>query len=334
MRCNSNRPEDDVRGVVCGGSYRGLLSPGCAGAPICTLRSLYKRYALRLIDSKVNCLHEFFPETALEDACRLDTYFKTHKKPTGPLHGLPISLKDQFNIKNISTTMGYISHIDQPPTTESDLVLILRSLGAVLYCKTSVPTGLMSGETANNIIRYTWNPRNRHLSSGGSSGGEGALLALKGSPLGFGTDIGGSIRVPAAFNGIYGLRTSVGRVPYEGADNSMDGQSTVPSVVGPMAGSIGALRLAMKTVLGMEPWVYDPGSLPIPWRESVEEKVRGLLSGCGSGEGRGKMAFGIFEDDGIMRPHPPVLRAVRLVREVLTKLGHEVAPPWHYMNVA
>lgn len=218
--------------------------------------------------------------------------------------------------------MGYISHIDQPPTTESELVLLLRSLGAVLYCKTSVPTGLMSGETANNIIGYTWNPRNRHLSSGGSSGGEGALLALKGSPLGFGTDIGGSIRVPAAFNGIYGLRTSVGRIPYEGAENSMDGQNTVPSVVGPMAGSVGAVRLAMKSVLGMEPWVYDPGSLPIPWRGEVEERIKGLL--CG--EAKGKMAFGMFEDDGIIKPHPPILRAVRLVREVLVTLGHEVIP--------
>ena len=218
--------------------------------------------------------------------------------------------------------MGYISHIDQTPTTESELVLLLRSLGAVLYCKTSVPTGLMSGETANNIIGYTWNPRNRHLSSGGSSGGEGALLALKGSPLGFGTDIGGSIRVPAAFNKIYGLRTSVGRIPYEGAKNSMDGQNTVPSVVGPMAGSVGALRLAMQCVLAMEPWATDPGSLPIPWRGEVEERVRGLL--CGGGEGKGKMAFGMFEDDGIMRPHPPVLRAVRLVKEALVKLGHEV----------
>lgn len=128
------------------------------------------------------------------------------------------------------------------------------------------------------------------------------MLALKGSPLGFGTDIGGSIRVPAAFNGIYGLRTSVGRIPYEGAKNSMDGQNTVPSVVGPMAGSVGALRLALRCVLGMEPWVYDPGSLPIPWREDVEERIRGLL--CGSG--KGKMAFGVFADDGIMRPHPPV----------------------------
>lgn len=70
----------------------------------------------------------------------------------------------------------------------------LRNLGAILYCKTSVPHTLMHGETVNNIIGYTWNPANRNLSCGGSSGGEGALISLKGSPIGFGTDIGGSIR--------------------------------------------------------------------------------------------------------------------------------------------
>lgn len=86
---------------------------------------------------------------------------------------------------------------------ESEMVQELRDLGAVLYCKTSVPHTLMSGETVNNIIGYTWNPKNRNLSSGGSSGGEGALIGAGGSPVGFGTDIGGSIRIPAAFNGLY-----------------------------------------------------------------------------------------------------------------------------------
>ena len=77
---------------------------------------------------------------------------------------------------------------------ESEMTRELRNLGALLYCKTSAPHTLMSGETVNNVIGYTWNPKNRYLSSGGSSGGEGALIGLKGSPLGFGTDIAGSIR--------------------------------------------------------------------------------------------------------------------------------------------
>ena len=96
--------------------------------------------------------------------------------------------------------MGYVGWIDtfqgkkddkRKKTYESELVRELRALGAVLYCKSSVPHTLMTGETVNNIIDYTWNPKNRNLCSGGSSGGEGALISLRGSPAGFGTDIGG-----------------------------------------------------------------------------------------------------------------------------------------------
>ena len=96
--------------------------------------------------------------------------------------------------------MGYVGWIgtfegkkDDPRigTYESEMVRELRALGAILYCKTSVPHTLMMGETANNIIGYTYNPKNRNLTSGGSSGGEGALSAFGGSPVGFGSDIGG-----------------------------------------------------------------------------------------------------------------------------------------------
>ena len=102
-------------------------------------------------------------------------------------------------MKNVETSMGYIGWIgtfegkvDDPRkgTYESEMVRELRNLGAILYCKTSVPHTLMAGETVNHIIGYTLNPKNRNLSAGGSSGGEGALIGIKGSPLGFGTDIG------------------------------------------------------------------------------------------------------------------------------------------------
>lgn len=126
----------------------------------------------------------------------------------------------------IGTFMGK-KGTGQERVFESEMVKELRALGAILYCKTAVPHTLMAGETVNNIIGYTTNPKNRNLSCGGSSGGEGALIALRGSPAGFGTDIGGSIRIPAAFNGLYGLRPSAGRLPYEGVANSMDGQNSV-----------------------------------------------------------------------------------------------------------
>ncbi|KAL8866321.1 MAG: hypothetical protein Q9198_008940, partial [Flavoplaca austrocitrina] len=187
-----------------------------------------------------------FFDAAIEDAKSLDAYYLKNQKPIGPLHGLPVSLKDQFHVKGVETSMGYVGWIGtfqgkkgtgKEKVFESELVKELRDLGAVLYCKTSVPHSLMTGETVNNIIEYTWNPKNRNLSCGGSSGGEGALIGLRGSPVGFGTDIGGSIRIPAAFNGLYGLRPSAGRLPYYGMANSMDGQNSVLSVVGPLAPS-------------------------------------------------------------------------------------------------
>ena len=173
---------------------------------------------------------EIFFDAAIEDARRLDKYYAQHNAPVGPLHGLPVSLKDQFHVKGVETSMGYVGWIGtfqgekgtgREKVYESEMVKELRGMGAVLYCKTSVPHTLMAGETVNNITGYTWNPKNRHLSCGGSSGGEGALISLKGSPVGFGTDIGGSIRIPAAFNGLYGLRPSSGRLPYEGEKEAL-----------------------------------------------------------------------------------------------------------------
>lgn len=276
----------------------------------------------------VNCLHEIFFEDALAQAGELDAYYAKHKKPIGPLHGLPVSLKDQFHVKGVETTMGYVGWIGtfegvkgtgKEKVFESEMVQELRSLGATLYCKTSVPNTLMCGETVNNIIGYTWNPANRNLSCGGSSGGEGALIALKGSPVGFGTDIGGSIRIPAAFNGLYGLRPSSGRLPYEGMANSFDGQNTVLSVVGPLATTVGALQLMTKAVLSKQPWLHDPLVAELPWRPEAEQTVLDAFQRAESG-----LSFGFLPHDGHVTPHPPVRRALEKVRAALEGLGHQM----------
>jgi len=196
-------------------------------------------------------------------------------------------------------------------TFESEMVREMRELGAVLYVKTSVPHTLMAGETMNNIIGYTQNAGNRLLSSGGSSGGEGALIGCRGSPVGFGTDIGGSIRIPSAFNGLYGIKPSAGRIPYEGMANSMDGQNSVLSVVGPLATSVGGLRLVMKALLETKPWLHDPLVHEIPWRPEQAELPK-------------KLAFGVIMHDGVVGCHPPVRRAIDLLVEKLKKQGHDV----------
>lgn len=231
--------------------------------------------------------------------------------------------------------MGYVGWIDtheglkdstKKKSYESEMVRELRNLGAVLYVKTSVPHTLMSGETINNIIGYTWNPKNRNLCSGGSSGGEGALIGLRGSPAGFGTDIGGSIRIPAAFNGLYGIRPSAGRMPYEGMANSMDGQNSVLSVVGPLATTARATTLLVKSVLSQEPWLHDPLVVDMPWREDVVRETQALI------QEKGKLAFAVMRDDGVVRPQPPVARAVQMCVDALEKAGHQVIewkPPSH-----
>jgi len=138
----------------------------------------------------VNCLSDIMFEDAFRDARSLDKYLATHGKPIGPLHGLPISLKDQFRVRSTSATIGYVARLELIDEEESFLVSKLRELGAVIYVKTNVPTSLMAIETNNNIVGLTMNPHNRLLSAGGSSGGEAALLALRGSLIGLGSDVG------------------------------------------------------------------------------------------------------------------------------------------------
>ncbi|CRG85245.1 amidase [Talaromyces islandicus] len=267
----------------------------------------------------VNCALEFFPEKALAQARELDAYFEKHKKPIGPLHGLPISLKDQFRIRGLETSMGYISWLNKYETEESESVMItlLRKAGAVFYVKTSVPQTLMASETFNNIIGRTVNPRNKNWSCGGSSGGEGAIVGIRGGIIGVGTDIGGSIRVPSAFNFLYGIRPSHGRMPYAKIANSMEGQETVHSVTGPLAHSAADIRLFLTSVLSQEPWKYDSKVIPLEWRPHEENIIKTKLASGG-------LTLGFYNCDGVVLPHPPILRGMETVVSTLKANGHHI----------
>ncbi|KAH7166470.1 amidase signature domain-containing protein [Dactylonectria macrodidyma] len=267
----------------------------------------------------VNCSLEFFPELALARAKELDGFYARHKKTVGPLHGLPISLKDQFRIKGLETTMGYVAWIGKYETDESVLVTLLHQAGAVFYVKTSVPQSLMVGETLNNIIGRTVNPRNKNWSCGGSSGGEGAIVSFRGGIIGVGTDIGGSIRIPSAFNFLYGLRPSHGRLPYAKMANSMEGQETIHSVCGPLCHSISDMRLFMTSILEQQPWLHDSKVVPMPWRQGEEDAVKAKIASGG-------LTLGFFTCDGNVLPHPPIIRSVETVVDTMRKAGHAVIP--------
>ena len=139
---------------------------------------------------QTNCLSEILFDKAIVRARQLDEYHRKTGRTKGPFHGLPISIKDNFNIIGHDSTVGFTSLVNDPATYNSTLIDLLLDAGAVLYVKTNVPTAMMIAESVNNLFGRTVNPRNRNLTSGGSSGGESALIAFGASRLGVGTDIG------------------------------------------------------------------------------------------------------------------------------------------------
>ncbi|EIW75737.1 general amidase [Coniophora puteana RWD-64-598 SS2] len=270
-----------------------------------------------------NCLTEIFVDRALDRAREVDKYMEEHGKPMGPLHGLPISLKDQFTMKGLETIMGYASNIGKFADHDCVLVEMLYELGAVPFVRTNVPQTLMWGETQNNVFGRTTNPYNHHLTAGGSSGGEGALLAMNGSPLGVGTDIDGSLRIPSAFCGLYTLRPSYERLPYHGAANALTGQESISSVLGPMSHSLGSLKLFTKALVDARPWERDPLVVRKPWNEDEYRLVD---------HDRGKrMCFGMLWDNKVVKPHPPLKRAMEMVKRALEEAGHVVID-WEPLN--
>ncbi|GME52611.1 putative general amidase GmdA [Neofusicoccum parvum] len=279
-----------------------------------------------------NCLSEVFFDSALQRAAELDHHFQTTGQTVGPLHGLPVSLKDRFNIAGIASACGYVSWLDHIATVQDEGTLVrkLRAAGAVLFVKTNVPMSLLMGETSNNIIGSTCNPYNRRLSAGGASGGEGALLALRGSPLGWGSDIAGSVRIPCAFNNLYGLRPSCGRLPASGMATSLPGLPVAQSVIGPMATSLDVLTSATKWIINEHCWRDEFEALDLPWNEPAYQATRARK--CRPGARDGKLVFALMLSDGDVRPHPPVLRALRMVAAALRQRGYEVidwTPPPH-----
>ena len=186
---------------------------------------------------------------------------------------------------------------------------MLLNAGAVLYCKTNVPQTLMAMDSMNNVFGQTLNPLNRLLTPGGSSGGEGALIAMRGSVLGVGTDIGGSIRVPAMCNGLYGIKPSVGRVPYDGQENATlpaTGRIGLQASAGPIAATLRDCELFLKAVIDSQPWKIDADCIPALW------------SSCDIPTPHNKpLRIGIMRTDGTTTPLPPISHLLNQVAETL-----------------
>ncbi|KAI4712033.1 hypothetical protein J4E89_003479 [Alternaria sp. Ai002NY15] len=273
-------------------------------------RAFCKRAAIA--HQVTNCLTEIFFDDALKRAQELDAHLASGKAPLGPLHGVPISLKDTFRVRGHDASIGLAALCFKPAQENSILVDCLLNAGAVLYCKTNVPQTLMALDSHNNVFGRTINPLNTAVTAGGSSGGEGALIAMRGSILGVGTDVGGSIRIPAMCDGMFGVKPSWERIPYAGQEGGMLPGATkvgIPASAGPLAHTMRDVELFFSAVASQQPWNMDPDVIPSPWSS---------LSTT-----RKKLRIGIVRRDGVIEPHPPISSILDEVKAKLQKSGIE-----------
>ena len=168
-------------------------------------------------------------------------------------------------------------------------------------------------ESHSNVFGRTLNPFNRNLSPGGSSGGEGAIVTFRGAPIGLATDAEGSIRCPTANCGLFGMKASGYRIPLSGCRHVMLGMESYTASVGPVCRTIRDNEHFFKVVLETEPWRLSPELVPVPWRERKAPK---------------KITIGYFVDDGVVRPHPPLLSAMDNLISKLRKLPNMELVEW------
>ncbi|GMM28044.1 hypothetical protein DAMA08_007600 [Martiniozyma asiatica (nom. inval.)] len=273
--------------------------------------AVLKAFAHRavVLNQFTNFAMQFFIDEGLKRAEELDEIIKKTGKTVGPLHGLPISLKEHIGYEGKNTNGGWVSMLDDVTETDPTTVNVLKRLGAVFYVRTNQPQTLMHLDSNNNIVGRTRNPYNSLLTSGGSSGGEGACIGGKGSALGVGTDIGGSIRAPAAFCNCYGLRPTSRRLSTWGGLCGDGGQESVVSVVGPLANSVKDIELFMKSYINEgKPWDEDQWSIPVLWRD-VSKPIPGNVT------------VAIMYDNGQVKPHPPILRGLNFAAQKLKAAG-------------
>ena len=257
------------------------------------------------VNPLINAVVQLRPDAARSEAREADALL-ARGEIRGPLHGLPITIKDAFETEGIISTSGTKGRASFMPTEDDAAVARLRAAGAIILGKTNVPELSLAFESDNLIYGRTNNPYDLSRTPGGSSGGEAAIIAAGGSPLGLGSDLAGSIRLPSHFCGIAGLKPTTGRVPRTGNFPPRGGLSTDLSQAGPMARRVEDLALMLPLIVGMD-W-RDPTVVPMPLGSPASVDLKGL-----------RVAF--HTDNGIATPTQETIGIVRSAARALTDTG-------------
>jgi fatty acid amide hydrolase len=259
---------------------------------------------LSAVDDKLNAVTVDLYDSARKTAADTDKKLAQGEK-LGPLAGLPVTIKECFDLAGTATTYGLTTRRSEIERHDDPYVTALRAAGAIPIAKTNLPQLMFYTETDNPLYGRTNNPWDLERSCGGSSGGEAAVIAAGASPLGLGNDIGGSLRIPAAFCAITSIRPTAGRLPDHCAHGLPIGQTAIIAQVGPMARHVEDLTMALRVLdRARDPFV-DP-------RPELGDPAAVDLS---------RLRFAIFTDDGEFPVTPAVKRAVAEAAHILTTAG-------------
>ena len=217
----------------------------------------------------------------------------------GPLHGVPITVKESFDLTGTATTAGLTHRVSHRASSDAWVVARLRQAGAIVLGKTNVSQLLLHDSCSNPLYGRTNNPWQLERSPGASSGGEAAILALGGSALGIGSDLGGSVRLPAHACGVNSLKPTSGRLPLEGHISLFPNAESIMCQPGPLARSVTDLVLAMRVLTDAAFRSLEPNEL------------------CG-------LRIGLYTDNGIVRPSPAIRSAVMAAARALEERGLHV----------
>jgi len=235
----------------------------------------------------------------------------------GPLHGIPISVKSSIDVAGLPVECGSRLRKGLIAASDAPLVARLRAAGAILLGNTNVPEFLMAYETDNSLYGRTNSPWDLARTPGGSSGGESAAIAAGCSAGGVGSDGGGSIRIPAHYVGICGLKPTPGRIPSTGHFPGSAGPFAHLGVVGPMARTVRDVARLFEVLAGPDPG--DPASAPVPLRHWSDAEIRNL-----------RVAY--FEEDDLAPVTPETAAAVRTAADALRRQGFQVEE-WRPANL-
>src|SRR5215469_4629041 len=229
----------------------------------------------------------------------------------GPLHGVPLSIKSSIDVAGLRSESGTRLRAGYVARQDAPLVARLKAAGGIILGVTNSPELLMAWETDNLLYGRTNNPWDLSRTPGGSSGGEAAAIAGGCSAGGVGSDGGGSIRVPAHFSGICGLKPTPGRIPSTGHFPESGGPFALIGVVGPMARTVADLKLLFEVMQG--PDDGDTCAAPVPVRKPTDSEIRNLR-------------IGYFQDDGSTPVTSETRQAVQTAAESLSRAGFDIEP--------